>query len=430
MSSERRREHDADGGVATATPTTAAAPDPWAGANPLDPGFRRDPHPHLARLRENDPVNLTPVGIWRLTRYADVERLLRDVPNGVRMSDGGTLTPSPVTASGGPSEFMLQQDPPNHTRLRKLVSRAFTPSAIARMRDHVQEIVDRQLERVLPSGRMDVIADLALPVPATVICEMMDVPLADRDRFTEWTAAATHLLAAVFSPPDVIERGVAAASGLRDYFESLIAERRARLGDDLLSELIRAEEAGDRLTTSELISQSIGLLIAGFETTIGLIGNGVLALIRHPDQLALLRARPELIGSAIEECLRYDGPILLTARYLREDTEFGGKTLPRDAMVWGMLAAAHRDPAAFPDPDRFDITRAGTPHFAFGGGIHYCLGAHLARMEAQAAIGSLVARTDDLALESDELEWGRSLFRVLGSLPVRFRAANRGAGAR
>ncbi|MBY0279707.1 cytochrome P450 [Candidatus Binatia bacterium] len=398
----------------------------WAGADPLDPAFRADPHPFLARLRACDPVNRTPLGIWRLTRHADVERLLRDVPTGVRMADGGTLRPSPVT--GGPSEFMLSQDPPNHTRLRRLVSSAFTPNAVARMRAHVQEIVDRQLARVLPTGRMDVIADLALPVPSTVICEMMNVPLADRDRFTDWTADATHLLA-VFSPPDVIERGVAAVNGLREYFEALIAQRRGQLGDDLLSELIRAEEAGDRLSTSELVAQSIGLLIAGFETTIGLIGNGVLALLRHPDQLALLRARPELIASAVEECLRFDGPILLTARYLREDTEFGGVTIPRDAMVWGMLAAAHRDPAVFPDPDRFDITRSGTPNLAFGGGIHYCLGAHLARMEAQAAIGSLVARCDDLALERDELEWGRSLFRVLGSLPVRFRPRADGARA-
>lgn len=403
------------------------ADDPWAGANPLDPAFRSDPHPFLARLREQDPVNLTPVGIWRLTRHADVERLLRDVPTGVRLADGSSLRPSPVT--GGPSEFMLQQDPPNHTRLRRLVSRAFTPSAVGRMREHVQEIVDRQLDRVLPEGRMDVIADLALPVPSTVICEMMDVPLADRDRFTEWTADATHLLATVFSPPEVIERGVAAVEELKAYFEALIAERRTRLGDDLLSELIRAEESGDRLSTSELTSQSIGLLIAGFETTIGLIGNGVLALLRHPDQLAKLRAEPELIVGAVEECLRYDGPILLTARHLREDTEFGGKVLPRDAMVWAMLAAAHRDPAVFPDPDRFDITRTGTPNLAFGGGIHYCLGAHLARLEAQAAIGTLVARCDGLELQGGELEWGRSLFRVLGSLPVRFRAGAGRAGA-
>jgi len=413
MSSEARSRPSLD---------EAPSTDPWAGANPLDPAFRADPHPFLARLRETHPVHLTPIGIWRLTRYADVERLLRDVPTGVRMADGGSLNPNPVPGGGGPSEFMLQQDPPNHTRLRKLVSKAFTPSAIGKIRAHVQEIVDRQLDRVVGSGRMDLIADLALPVPATVICEMMAVPLADRDRFTVWTADATHLLAAPLATPAVLERAIAASTALRTYFEELIAERRKQLGDDLLSEMIRAEEAGDRLSTSELISQSIGLLIAGFETTIGLIGNGVLALLRNPGEMAKLRANPELLAGAVEECLRYDGPIILTARYLREDTLFGDKLLPRDAMVWAMLAAAHRDPAVFPEPDRFDIGRQGAPHLAFGGGIHYCLGAHLARMEAQVAIGSLVARCTDLELESDQLEWGRSLFRVLGSLPLRFQA--------
>jgi len=399
---------------------TDLADDPWAGANPLDPAFREDPHPALARLRAHDPVNLTPLGFWRLTRYADVERLLKDVPVGVRRSDGSRVGDG-IVPTAGPGEFMLQQDPPNHTRLRKLVSKAFTPNAVAKLRAHVQEIADRQIDRVAAAGRMDVIADLALPVPSTVICEMMGVPLADRDRFTGWTADATHLLAAMFSPPDVLERGVAAAGALRDYFERLIAERRARLGDDILSDLIRAEEEGDRLSPSELVSQSIGLLIAGFETTIGLIGNGVLALIRHPDQLARLRSDPSLIASAVEECLRFDGPILLTVRYLREDTEIGGKVLPRDAMVFAMLAAANRDPAVFADPDRFDVGRQGAPNLAFGGGVHYCLGAHLARMEAQVAIATLVRRLSGFELESGELDWGRSLFRVLGALPVRFR---------
>jgi cytochrome P450 len=269
---------------------------------------------------------------------------------------------------------------------------------------------------------MDVIADLALPVPSTLICEMMGVPTADRHRFTEWTAQATHLLAFMLAPPEVLEQGIAAGAALRDYFESLIAERRRSLTDDILSDLIRAEEAGDRLSTPELISQSIGLLIAGFETTIGLIGNGVLALIRHPDQLALLQADPKLIGGAVEECLRYDGPIALTPRFLHAEAVFGGKVIPKDAQVWAMLFAANRDPARFPDPDRFDITRSDSPHLAFGGGVHFCLGAHLARMEAQVAIGTLTRRLRNLALASDELEWGRSLFRVLGRLPIRFQA--------
>ena len=403
-------------------PAVAAASDPWRGANPLDPSFRANPHPFLAQLRETDPVNETPFGIWRLTRYDDCVTLLTQVKTGVRLTDG-SLPGEGLIPNSGPAQFMLQQDPPNHTRLRKLVSKAFTPRAIARLRARAEEVAAEQLDRVAASGTMDVISDLALPVPSTMICEMMGVPLADRDRFTEWTAESTHLLAALFAPPDVVERGIAAAQQLRAYFEALIAERRKRLADDILSDLIRAEEAGDHLSPTELLSQSVGLLIAGFETTIGLIGNGVLALLRHPDQLALLRAQPERIASAVEECLRYDGPIALTPRFLHEDAEFGGKRIAKDTQVWAMLIAANRDPAHFPDPDRFDITREGNDHLAFGGAAHFCLGAHLARMEAQAAIGTLVRRLTDLELATTELEWGRSLFRVLGRLPIRFRSA-------
>jgi cytochrome P450 len=396
------------------------ADDPWRGCNPLDPAFRNDPHPFLHRLRDLDPVNETPIGIWRLTRYADVTRLLHDVPAGVRTTDG--ILPGVDESLAGQREFMLQQDPPAHTRLRRLVSHAFTPRAIAALRGQIQRIVDDCLDRVRGQGSMDVIADLALPVPATVICEMMGVPVADRDRFTVWTAQATFGLAAPLLPPEVLEHARAAGMALSAYFQDLIATRRTNLSDDLLSALIRAEEAGDRLSPSELVSQAIGLLIAGFETTIGLIGNGVRALVRHPDQLALLRARPELIASAVEECLRYDGPIVLTARVLHADATFGDRTIPCNAMVWGMLAAANRDPAVFRDPDTFDIRRQPNEHLAFGGGAHYCLGAHLARLEGQIAIASLVQRFDDLALGGETVEWGASLFRVPGRLPLTFRA--------
>jgi cytochrome P450 len=267
-----------------------------------------------------------------------------------------------------------------------------------------------------------VIADLALPVPSTVICEMMGVPVADRDRFTVWTAKATHGLAAQFLPAEVLAEAQAAAMSLAAYFQDLIAARRGNLTDDILSGLIRAGEDGDRLSAMELLTQAIGLLIAGFETTIGLIGNGVRALLRHPDELARLRADPSLAASAVDECLRFDGPILLTARVLHADAEFSGKTVPKNARVWGILAAANRDPEMFPDPDRFDVARRPNDHLAFGGGAHYCLGAHLARLEGEIAIGALVARFDDLALVSDRIEWGPSLFRVPGRLPVTFRA--------
>ncbi len=402
-------------------PRAVEPDDPWSGCNPLDPNFRDDPYPALNRLREVDPVNLTPVGFWRLTRYDDVLRLLRDVPAGVRTTDG-TLPGVDENELTGQRQFMLQQDPPAHTRLRKLVSRAFTPRAIERLRKRAGSIVDDCLDRVEAKGEMEVIADLALPVPAALICEMLGVPVSDRDHFTVWTAQATHGLAAALAPPEVIDRARAAGQALADYFSELIEERRSKPTDDLLSGLIRAEAEGDRLTPSELISQVIGLLIAGFETTIGLIGNGVRALLRHPEQLEKLRARPELVESAVEECLRYDGPIMLTVRILHEDAEFSGKIIPGNASVFAMLAAANRDPKHFPDPDRFDIERQPNPHLAFGGGAHICLGTHLARMESQIAIGALVRRLSGLELRSEKVEWGPSLFRVPARLPVSFRA--------
>jgi cytochrome P450 len=409
-----------------ATPETriaadaAPADDPWRGCNPFEPAFRDDPYPRLHRLRTLDPVNETPVGIWRLTRYADVNRLLHDVPAGVRTTEG--ILPGVDEALTGQRLFMLQQDPPTHTRLRRLVSSAFTPRAIANLRPSIQRIVDECLDRVQARGEMDVIADLALPVPSTVICEMIGVPVEDRERFTVWTAKATYGLISQFLPPDVLAEVQAAGMSLAAYFQDLIAARRGNLSGDLLSALIRAEEEGDRLDGNELISQAIGLLIAGFETTIGLIGNGVRALIQHPADLAKLRAHPELIASAVEECLRFDGPIVLTARVLHEDATFGGKVIPKNTRIWGVLAAANRDPAMFPDPDRFDIERKPNDHLAFGGGAHYCLGAHLARIEAQMAIGSLVARADGLRLDSDAVEWGLSLFRVPGRLPIHFKS--------
>lgn len=397
--------------------------DPWLGADPTNPEFRESPAPFLHRLREVAPVSETPLGSWRLARYGDCVRLLKEVKSGVRFADGTPALGGRPGAGTGPGEFMLQQDPPAHTRLRRLVSKAFTPRAVERLRERVRENVGELLDEALARDEMDVIAALALPVPSTVICEMMGVPLADRARFTEWTGDATHLLVAQLAPEDVVQRGVAAAGQLAAYFEALIAERRERLGDDMLSHLIRAEEAGDRLSPSELLVQSIGLLIAGFETTIGLIGNGVYQLLRHPDELARLRRDPGLIRTAVDECLRFDGPIGATIRILHEDAEFSGVRLAKDSRVMALLDAANRDPEKFPDPDRFDVARAPNEHLAFGGGVHHCLGAHLARMEAQEAIGALVARTRDLELRETRREWGRSLFRVPAHLRVGVSAA-------
>lgn len=393
--------------------------DPWLGVFPPTLAQQPDPYLLLRRIREFDPVNATPFGIWRLTRYDDVVRMLREVPAGVRFADG-TSFGGQVAGETLPGRFILQQDPPNHTRLRKLMSIAFRPKATERLRERAGQIVDAQIDVALERGSMDVIADLALPVPATLICEMMGVPTADRAKFTEWTSAATHLLAAMLQDPEIVARGLDAANQLAAYFTALIAERRKDLREDILSDLIRAEEEGDRLSPEELLSQCIGLLIAGFETTIGLIGNGVRALLNHPDQFAALQADPSLVAGTVEECLRYDGPILLTIRITREAVAFGDRIIPPNTPVMCMLGAANHDPAHFVDPDRFDIRRKDNDHLSFGGGMHFCLGAHLARMESQQAIGGLARRLRGLELASNEPVWGRSLFRVLGSLPVTF----------
>jgi hypothetical protein len=395
--------------------------DGWGGCNPLDPEFRADPYPRLARLREVEPVNVTPIGVVRLLRYADCVKLLKDVRSGTRTTDG--ILPG-VDESDAERQrlFMLQQDPPNHTRLRRLVSKAFSPKALRVLEARIDEVVDKCLDRVAPRGEMDVIADLALPVPATIICEMMGVPLEDQATFTDWTARATWVLAAQILPPDLLAQAEEAGRKLGEYFERLIDERRRRPTDDILGALVRAEAEGDRLSTEELLTQAVGLLIAGFETTIGLIGNGIRQLLLHPEELEKLRRRPELIESAVSECLRFDGPIPLTQRVLHEEAEFGGKTFSPNTLVFAMIASANRDPARFPDPERFDVERTNNDHLAFGGGAHFCLGAHLAEMEGRAAIGKLVSRFEGLELVSREREPGPSLFRVPGRLPIRFRA--------
>lgn len=390
----------------------------WRGVNPFtrDPALRDNPYPQLEYARENYPVHFTELGDYQLFRHADVVRLLKDTKVGVRTTDG--VIPG-VDESTFPRRFMLQQDPPNHTRLRRLVSRGFTPPAIERLRTHVQALVDSLLDRAAEGSRFDIISDLARPLPSTVICQMLGVPLSDRDSFTDWTAQITHLLAPRILTEAQKARSYDAASKLIEYFNKLVAERKKALGDDLLSTLIRAEEAGDRLSPEELIVQAIGLLIAGFETTIGLIGNGVRALLMNPGELAKLRERPALIAPAIEECLRFDGPIPGTMRVVHEDVEFGGVLIPKNTAVFASIASAHRDPRVFKDPDVFRIERDHSAHLAFGGGIHFCLGAHLARLESQIAIGTLVKRFPKLALETEKQVWGDSLFRIQATLPVR-----------
>ena len=399
--------------------TGPSAPEGWFGWSPYDrtPELADDPYPTLSRLREEVPVHRTPLGYYRIFRHADVTRVLRDLRVGVRTSAG--VLPG-IDESVMPRRFMLMQDPPNHTRLRRLVSRAFTPPAIERLRVHAQQLVDGMLDAVLAKGSLDVVADLARPLPSTIICEMLGVPLADRPKFTDWTAHVTHLLVPQTMSEATRTRAGAAAAGLAQYMNALIEERRKAPGQDMLSVLIRAEADGDKLSHEELITQSIGLLVAGFETTIGLIGNGVRQLILHPDELRKLQENPALAPNAVEECLRFDGPIGATRRVLHEDAELSGYVIPKDTELLLCLAAAHRDPRVVPDPERFDVAREHSSNLAFGGGLHFCLGAHLARLEAQIAIGTLVRRFRTLELEQSRPIWGESLFRIQGSLPVRF----------
>lgn len=410
-------------------------PEPsWHGADPANASYVDDPYPVYQQLREDHPVSLTPDGVWRVTRYDDCLRMIRFTGAGMRLTNGRMPGQTDEEAAAeGQGQFMLLTDPPKHTRLRNLVSKAFTPRAIAAWRPRIEAVTDELLDRVEGRGEMDLIADLALPVPATLICEMMGIPVEDRDTFTEWTADATHGLALRRgnAPPELVTRVENARNGLAGYFHQLIAERRGKGGDDLLSALIAAEEEGDRLNAEELLIQSIGLLIAGFETTIGLIGNGLTTLIRNPAEIARLRDEPRLIESAVEECLRYSGPITWTIRILHEPIEFDGYRLETDEEVAIGLAAANRDPKHFEDPERFDVARyAGETkapaHLSFGGGAHLCLGAHLARLESQVAIGKLVERFTDLELLEPETTWGRSLFRVPARVPVRFRPVSAG----
>ncbi|MGW5688096.1 cytochrome P450 family protein [Nonomuraea sp. NPDC003754] len=311
---------------------------------------------------------------------------------------------------------MLSSDPPDHTRLRRIVSKAFTPRRVEELRPRVQQITDELID-AFAGGRAELLDAFAFPLPIIVICELLGVPPEDRDLFREWSA----LLVNPTFEPDEVERRRAAARATTGYFRDLTEQRRAAPRDDLISALVSLDE----LTEKELLSTLSLLLIAGHETTVNLIGNGVLALLRNPGQLELLRARPELLPNAVEEFLRYDGPVeRSTPRFAAEDLEIAGTRIPRGAMVHISLGAVGRDPAVVAAPDTLDITRADTRHLAFGHGIHFCLGAPLARMEGQIAIGTLLDRLPGLALgcAEEELSWRLtgSVVRGLAALPVRF----------
>jgi cytochrome P450 PksS len=391
------------------------------------PAFKADPYPFYARLREENPVFpvTLPAGlaVWLVTRYDDVALVLRD--EHFAKEAANALAPEEVARLPRPpglfkplTHHMLNADPPNHTRLRALVQRAFTPGLVEGMRGRVQVIADQLLDGVAGRSEVDLIRDYALPIPTTVIAEMLGVPVADRHRFHQWSrtillASASRLRMWTALP--------SVWSFLR-YIRRLIEARRADPRDDLVSALVRAEEAGDRLTGDELVSMVFLLLVAGHETTVNLIGNGMLALLGHPEQLARLRSDEKLIRPAVEEMLRYGSPVeTATRRFARRDVPLAGTTIPRGALVLAVIASANRDGRQFPDPDRLDVGREPNKHLAFGLGPHYCLGAPLARLEGQIAVQSLLRRAPRLrlAVPAARLRWrGGLVVRGLEALPV------------
>jgi cytochrome P450 len=391
--------------------------------NPMDPEFLADPYPTYHRLRDEDPVHHSPMDFWVLTRYEDVAAVLRD-PRFIKEPLVSMVAARfGVSVPPGVGLSMLDRDPPDHTRLRSLVSKAFTPRVVEGLRPRIQKMVDELITRAEAVGTMDLIEEFAYPIPVNVICEMLGVPVEDHERFKGWSLDIARGLDSVWLPPEseIPKRSGAARHAIGDYMRGLIAERRASPRGDLLSALIAAEEAGDKLSEDELIATCILLLIAGHETTVNLIGNGTLALLRHPEELRRLRETPGLITSAVEELLRYDGPVQRTARITSTAVTIGGRTIPKGEMVMPFIGAADRDPSQFPDPDRLDLGRADNRHIAFGWGIHFCLGAPLARVEGQIAIDTLVRRLPRLALVNDEPEHRQSLtLRGLKALPVTF----------
>jgi cytochrome P450 len=390
--------------------------------------FAADPYPSYAALRADAPVHRVtlPSGVdaWLVTRYADARIALADprLSKNPRRAAPGHWRDGRVGLPGEHrSELgghLLNIDPPDHTRLRRLVSAAFTPRRMEAFRPRVQELTDALLDTIEPHGEADLIAGFAFPLPIVVICEMLGVPAGDRADFHAW---ASGMLSHGGGPRGGVSRSV---RRIRAYLGELIHRKREALGDDLLSALITASDRGQHLTEAEVASMAFILLFAGFETTVNLIGNGTLALLRHPDQMAALRADDALLPRAVEEFLRYDGPVeMATWRFTLEPVEIGGVIIPTGEPVLVVLAAADRDPAAFTDPDRLDIARSDNPHLAFGLGIHYCLGAPLARIEGQIAIGTLLRRFPRLALAvpPEELRWrGGLIMRGLQRLPVTF----------
>jgi cytochrome P450 len=395
--------------------------------DPFAPGFTDDPYPAYATMREQAPVYAHPFGFWLLTGYDEVSWLLRapglsveddnvapgSVLRQLREEMYGNETPRASVMS------MLDRDPPDHTRLRKLVSKAFTPRAIQALRPRITELVDGMLDDMAAQGRVDLVDALAFPLPFSVIAEMLGTPPADHERIRELSGTVVRSLEPV-ADPELVRAIIAADDELSAIAAEMIAWKRANPADDLLTALIHAEDDGDVLDDDELVAQTLLLYIAGHETTVNLIAGGTLALLRHPAQLALLRADPALVGNAVEELLRYDSPVQASRRITLEPVTVGGIEIPAGAFVMASLGSANRDESFWgPDASELRIERENArQHVSFGAGHHHCLGASLARLEAAIAFEHLAGRFPGLALDGDVAWNGRINLRGPAHLPV------------
>lgn len=391
----------------------------------LEPEVLADPYPLFERLRSYDPVHWDPfLHVYVVTRYDDVLHVLH------RFSAERTPTPAQLTAMGladlNPiAQVMVRQmlflDAPAHTRLRALASAAFAPSRVERLRSHIEEITNGLLDQVASSGRMDIIADLAAPLPAAVTAEMLGLPAADRDQLKSWSADFAEMLGNFQHNPGRAKQVLRSLDEMTVYLRAAIHGQSELCRTGLIGALLSAEQNGDKLTEDEVIANTIITMVGGQETTTNMIGNGLLALLKHPQSLAELRADSSLIPGAIEEILRYDCPSQHTARLAPADCELGGKAIRKGQAVIAVMAAANRDPRRFPEPNRFDIKRTDNRHLAFGWAAHFCFGAALARIEGQVAFETILRRMKNIKLDTADFEWRHNLgLRGLTRLPISF----------
>ena len=390
----------------------------------LDPDVLADPYPLYRRLRREDPVHWDPfLHSWVVTRYTDVVRVLRDfsarrAPTAEQLTELGLEALNPV------AKVMVKQmlflDPPEHARIRSLASAAFTPQRVAALRSHIRDIVRELLAKVRRQGGINVIADLAEPLPCIVTAEMLGVPIEDRHQLKLWSQDFAEVLGNFQHNPDRVAKLLKTTEDMTAYFRSSMRTQNLR-PDGLISSLMNAEIDGERLTEEEVIANSIITMVGGQETTTNLIGNGTLSLLRNPDEIEKLRADLSMIPAAVEELLRYESPSQHTARLAPDDLELGGKLIRKRQAVQAVMAAANRDPERFPDPDRLDVTRQDNRHVAFGYGAHFCFGAPLARIEGQIAFEEMIRQLPNWSLDGGPLVWRTNLgLRGLTSLRVNF----------